>query len=182
MLFENRGAWAPNCKGQYADTRWVMAYSHKTQSFMKNGGQLKCLDKALIRDHAFFISNARLNLAKNQANAKQQQLRLNFCYLKIIHILHPRYHPKIMGHILKKKEKSMFVCIHEIIWLIIVKMKIKMKNRSHRYHINSPRSRHIVNIRSVSVWWCLYVLSNIWSSIHEKVKQNWSWVEKKRCL
>ena len=114
MLFENRGAWAPNCKGQYADTRWVMAYSHKTQSFMKNGGQLKCLDKALIRDHAFFISNARLKLAKNQANAKQQQLRLNFCYLKIIHILHPRYHPKIIGHILKKKEKSMLVCIHEI--------------------------------------------------------------------
>ena len=25
-------------------------------------------------------------------------------------------------------------------------------------------------------------LSNIWSSIHEQVKQNWGWVEKKRCL
>ena len=25
-------------------------------------------------------------------------------------------------------------------------------------------------------------LSNIWSSIHEKVKQHWDWVEKKRCL
>ena len=29
-----------------------------------------------------------------------------------------------------------------------------------------------VNIKSVS--------SNIWSSIHEKVKQHWGWVEKKR--
>ena len=25
-------------------------------------------------------------------------------------------------------------------------------------------------------------LSNIWSLIHEKVKQNWGWIEKKRCL
>ena len=25
-------------------------------------------------------------------------------------------------------------------------------------------------------------LSNIWNSIHEKVKQHWDWVEKKRCL
>ena len=25
-------------------------------------------------------------------------------------------------------------------------------------------------------------LSNTWSSIHEKVKKHWSWVEKKRCL
>ena len=33
-------------------------------------------------------------------------LRLNFCYLKIIHILYPRYHPKIIGHMLKNKEKK----------------------------------------------------------------------------
>ena len=37
-----------SCKGQCADVCWVMAYGHKTQSFMKNGGQQKCLDKALI--------------------------------------------------------------------------------------------------------------------------------------
>ena len=41
-------------------------------------------------------------------------LRLNFCYLKIIHILHPRYHPKIIGHILKKKQKNKCACIHTI--------------------------------------------------------------------
>ena len=40
--------WTPNCKGQHADVPWVMAYGHKTQSFMKNGGQQKCLDKALL--------------------------------------------------------------------------------------------------------------------------------------
>ena len=38
-------------------------------------------------------------------------LRLNFCYLKIIHILHPRYHPKIIGDILKKEAKE-HLCLY----------------------------------------------------------------------
>ena len=54
-------------------------------------------------------------------------MRLNFCYLKIIHIFHTRYHPEIMGHILKSLQKNKCVCIHEIIGLIIIKMKMKMK-------------------------------------------------------
>ena len=37
----------PAARAQYADARWVMAYDHRTQSFMKNGGQQKCLDKAM---------------------------------------------------------------------------------------------------------------------------------------
>ena len=65
-------------------------------------------------------------------------LRLNFCYLKFIHILHPRYHPKAIGHILKNKHNNKYVCIHEIIRSIIMKMKMKMENRSHRYDINGP--------------------------------------------
>ena len=54
-------------------------------------------------------------------------LRLNFCYLKIIHILHPSYHLKIIGHILKTKQTSKCVCIHDITQLVIMKMKVKMK-------------------------------------------------------
>ena len=69
-------------------------------------------------------------------------LRLNLCYLKVIHILNPRYHPEIMGHILKNKQKNKFVYIHDIIRLIIMKMKMKMRNRSHRYDINRPMFRH----------------------------------------
>ena len=69
-------------------------------------------------------------------------LRLNFSYLKIIHILHQRYHAKVTGHILKNKQNDKYVCIHEIIRLIIKKMKMKMKNGSYRYDINRPRSRH----------------------------------------
>ena len=36
------------------------------------------------------------------------------------------------------------------------------EKRSHKYDTSRPRSRHghkLVNTKSVSVWWCLYVLS-----------------------
>ena len=69
-------------------------------------------------------------------------LRLVFCCWKIIYILHPRYHPKIIRHILKNKQKNSCSCIHEIIQLITIKMKMKMKNRSHSYDINRSWSRH----------------------------------------
>ena len=45
-------------------------------------------------------------------------LRVNFSYLKIIHILHPLYHPKILGLILKNKQKSQFVFTDEIARLV----------------------------------------------------------------
>ena len=77
-------------------------------------------------------------------------LRLNFCYLEIIHILHQCYHRKIIGRTLEKKQKNKCGCIHEVIGLIIMKMKMKMKNRSHRFDMNKPRSKHrhkIANIK-----------------------------------
>ena len=33
-------------------------------------------------------------------------LRLNFDFLKIIRFIHPRYHPKIIGEILKNVQKT----------------------------------------------------------------------------
>ena len=69
-------------------------------------------------------------------------LTLNFWYLKIIHILHPLHHPKIIEHIPKNKLKNKCVCIDEIIRFIIMKMNVKMKKRSHRCDRNRPRSRH----------------------------------------
>ena len=36
----------------------------------------------------------------------------------------------------------MYVCIREIIQVIIMKKKMKMKNRSHRYDKNRPKNRH----------------------------------------
>ena len=64
-------------------------------------------------------------------------------------------------------------------------MERKMRNTSHGYDINRCRLNMdavILNKKSVLVSWWLYILSNIGSSIHEKVKQHWGWVEKKRCL
>ena len=62
-------------------------------------------------------------------------LRLNFSYLKNFHILHPRYHPKIIRHILNDTQKSKRVFIHDITRLITMKMKMKVKNGSHRHDI-----------------------------------------------
>ena len=46
---------------------------------------VKCWIKTLFYIKNTFISNVKLKLVENQANAKQ-------------HILHPSHHPKIIGH------------------------------------------------------------------------------------
>ena len=102
-------------------------------------------------------------------------LRQKFAYLKSIHILHPRYHPKIIGHILKNKQKGKCVCIYEILRLIIMKMTMEKKNRSHRYNINRP-------IYNCLIMMMVEQLSNIWSSIQDKVKQHLSLSWKKVLL
>ena len=68
-------------------------------------------------------------------------------------------------------------------------MRLKIKNRSQRYDINRPRSRHGHKYAkykiclSITMVICIKLyLSNIWSSIHEKVKEHWGWVQRKRCL
>ena len=73
--------------------------------------------------------------------------------MKFIHIFRPRYHPKIVGHTLKNKQK-ISVCIHKIIQLIIMPRKMKIKDRSHRYDITNfslDLDTNTVNIKSVSV-------------------------------
>ena len=65
-----------------------------------------------------------------------------------------RYHTKIIGHIPINNQQNIYVCIHEIMGLIIMKMKMEIRKRSHRYVINRPTSRHdtiILNIKNVSV-------------------------------
>ena len=73
----------------------------------------------------------------------------------------------------------MYVCIHEIIRLIVMKMKI-MKNRSYKYDINWPRFRHghkySKHKQRLSMMMLICIkqhLSNIWNSILEKLKQHW---------
>ena len=60
-----------------------------------------------------FYKQSQAEICKKQMLSNT--LRLDFCYLmKIIHILNPPYHPKIIGHILKNKQKNKCVCIHTI--------------------------------------------------------------------
>ena len=49
-------------------------------------------------------------MAKNQT-MPSNTLRLNFCYLEIVYIHHPRYHLKIVEHILKNKQKNSRDCM-----------------------------------------------------------------------
>ena len=67
---------------------------------------------------------------------------LNLYFLKIIRILYPRCHLKIVEHILKNAQKKKYVCFNEITWLTVIKMKIKMNNSSHGYNINRRRLIH----------------------------------------
>ena len=99
-------------------------------------------------------------------------LRLNFWHKKIIGILHPLNHLTITGHILKNKQKNKHFYIHEIMQVILMKMKTKMKIDSRKCGINRPRcstGTNIVNIWSVSKWWCLYVLSNTEAELNKSV-------------
>ena len=43
---------------------------------------------------------------------------------------HPRYYTKIKGDILENKEKNKCIGFNDIIWLMIMKMGLEMKNRS----------------------------------------------------
>ena len=64
------------------------------------------LSDIFARYALFYITDTFIrNWQKIQANAKSC-LRLNFCYLKIIHIAHQRYQRKIIYYIPKNKQKN----------------------------------------------------------------------------
>ena len=91
-----------------------------------------------------FISNTFITKPGwnwNQANAKQHP-EIELLLFENYSHSSSRYHPKIIEQILKNKQKNKCVCFHEIIRLIILKMEMKMKNKSHRYDINRPRPRY----------------------------------------
>ena len=74
-----------------------------------------------------------MKLAKNQAKAKQHsetELLLFENYLLSSSMF---LHTKIIGDILKKCTKNKCVCFNKVIWLMTMKMRLKMKYRSHRH-------------------------------------------------
>ena len=65
------------------------------------------------------------------------------------------------------------------------KIKLKMEKRSQRYDIYRPRLEHGPKYTKYKM--CLSImmvicikqhLRNIWSSVHEKIKKYWGWVER----
>ena len=87
-----------------------------------------------------YISNTKLKSTKNQAKAKQHpkaKLLLFENYLLSSSALSSRNNV----HILKNVQKNKCAYFNEII-LILINVKIKMKNRSHRSDVNRTRARH----------------------------------------
>ena len=83
------------------------------------------------------MSSVWLKLAKNEANAKQNPKDELFLFENSSHS--SCYQPKIIGYILKNKQKVRWIQTHQIIRLIIMlKMMMKAKNTSHRYCVNRP--------------------------------------------
>ena len=85
-----------------------------------------------------FVSNTRLKLAKNQAKSKQNPDAelLPFENYTLSPFMLPS---KTDTRYSKKCAKTHF---KEIVRLIIMKIKLKMENGSHRYTININRPRH----------------------------------------
>ena len=98
-----------------------------------------------------FFKQYQAEIRKKSSNT----LRLNFSYLKIIHILHQRYHQKIVDIIYKHgttimiKNLNKYVCIYDTIQFILMKMKMKMKNASHRYNLNGPTTMIMLMVEQI---------------------------------
>ena len=60
----------------------------------------------------FYISNARLKLAKNEVNAEQHPEAELLQFENYSYSSSP-YHPKRIVHILKNKQKEKYVCKNE---------------------------------------------------------------------
>ena len=156
--------------------------SWKTSFFVQCWVKLFTIRKTiyvcLLAEKALYIlktfrSHARLKLAKNQAKAKQ--------YPEVKLLLSENYSLSSFTLSSKNNRYSKKCAKNRI--------RLKMKNWSHAHDINRPRLRHghkytkyKICLTTMMVMCIKQHLSNISSSIHEKVQQHWGWVEKKRCL
>ena len=131
-----------------------------------------------------------LKLAKNQAKAKQQP-QVEFWLFENNSPSSFRFSFKKNRRFSKNVQENKCTCLDEVIWLMTMTMRLKNKNRIHRYDINRSRPRHGRKYTkckiglSIMIVICLKeLLSNIWNSIREKIKKkkHWAWVKKKKTL
>ena len=104
-----------------------------------------------------FISNVRLKLANNYANAKRHPEAELLLFENYSHSLF-RLSSENNTAYPKYKDKNMYVCIHEFIRLIMMKIRMKMKNGSYRYDRNRPWCRHGHKYSEKKCYF--YILSN----------------------
>ena len=115
-----------------------------------------------------FYKRRQAEIGKKIKQMLSNTPKLNFSYLTIIHILHLRYCSKIMGHILKTKQKSKHVFFHETTQIITMKTKMKKKNRLHRCGKNRLGLDMDTNIVNKKVSLYFFFLSRFFfTNIHE---------------
>ena len=92
--------------------------------------------------HVYLLSKIKQNTRSlSQVKAKQHpeaELSLFENYLLFSSSLSSKNNTKYS----KKCTKIKYVCLNEVIRLMTMKMRLKMKNRSHIYHINRPMLRY----------------------------------------
>ena len=89
--------------------------------------------------------------------------------MKIISFLHPRYHPKIIGgDFLKNVQKAHASVLMALVINDTENETENLKNRSQRYDIKWPRSRHGNKYTKYKM--CLSIMSVFWATTHEVTK------------
>ena len=101
----------------------------------------------LTKIHALFISstfvsNTRLKLAKTNWAKAKKHTESERLLLKNYKVASSTLSSKDNRRYFKKCAKNVYVYLNEDKWLMVKKMRLKMKNRSSRYDINRPRHWH----------------------------------------
>ena len=99
----------------------------------------------VTRTGGFFISNTRLKSANNQAKVKQHPeaellLSKNYSFCSSTWSKNNRRY--------SKNVQKQNVCFHRIIWLFMMKVRLKMKNR----HINATRIDLQLVTKYIETW------------------------------
>ena len=126
--------------------------------------------------HAFFvnntfISNTKLNLEKKLGKAMQHcetELLLFRNYSLPSYMLPSKTNMRCSRNV----QKNTCLYFNEFIWLVIMKMRLKIRNRSHRYIIDTinygTMNTNIQNMKFVSEWWSLRAISNTYATSDAK--------------
>ena len=111
------------CEARKTDTE---IFNNKNFTHIKKKMEKK-LSNGKIKKQTF-ISSARMNLAKNQANGKQIP-EANLIFENYSYFSSAFLSKNNRTYFKKSKQRNKFVCIHEIKWLIPMKMKMKKKKK-----------------------------------------------------